>query len=314
MNKKLLITGGLGYIGSFTARKFLKKNKSKALSIDNLSRGNKFCSKYSINKKLDISDKFVKKLLIRKSIDTVIHLASLTCVRESINKPKKYFENYKAQIQFIKFLKNTKVKTFLFSSSLSIFDKDKKKSNLSPYSKYKLMLEKYLKKISSPNFKVIILRYPNVVGSETSGGLGEKNLFINRIMPLFYKNLINEKDTTLFYNFKTKKFPKRNYLHVEDVANINFEVIKNIKKFKKNYNVFNLNGKKQYSNFEVLKSFSKILKKKPEYKLKKISSRESMIQVDNSGVSIFKYINYKIKYRNLKKIIKTNLKWFKKIY
>ena len=66
------------------------------------------------------------------------------------------------------------------------------------------MLEKYLKKKSSPNCKVIILRYPNVVGSDPSGKLGEKNSFISRIMPLFYKNLINQKKTTLFYNFNAQ--------------------------------------------------------------------------------------------------------------
>jgi UDP-glucose 4-epimerase len=310
----ILITGGLGYIGSFTARKILKQTKSKVLSIDNLSRGNKFASKYSINKKLNISNKNVKKLLIQKKINIVIHLASLTCVRESLKKPKKYYEDFKAQLKFVKCLKDTKVNYLIFSSSLSIFDEDKYKSNLSPYSKYKFKLEKYLKKISSPSFKVIILRYPNIIGSDPSGELGERNFFISRIMPLFYKNLIKEKYTNLFYNFKTKTFPKRNYLHVEDIANINYSIVKNIKKFKRNCNIFNLSGKKQYSNFEVLKFISKMLNKKPQYILKKISSRESMIQIDNSKTSIFNYINYKIKYVNLAKIIQTNLKWFKKIY
>ena len=314
MTNKLLMTGGLGYIGSFTAKKYLKKTKSKVLSIDNLSRGNNFSSKYCINKKLNISNKSIKKLLIKKKIDTVIHLASLTCVRESLKKPKKYSENYQDQIKFIKILKDTKVNNFIFSSSLSIFEESKYKSNLSPYSKYKLKLEKYLRKISSESFKVIILRYPNVVGSDPLGVLGEKNSFISRIMPLFYKNLIKEKNITLFYNFKTKAFPKRNYLHVEDIANINNAVIKNINKFKGNYNVFNLNSNKQSSNFEVLKTLSKILKKKPQYNLKKISSRESMIQLKKSKTSIFKYINYKIRYRDLEEIIKTNLKWFRKIY
>ena len=49
MRSKLLITGGLGYVGSFTAKKFLKVNKYKAFSIDNLSRGNKFSEKFSKN-------------------------------------------------------------------------------------------------------------------------------------------------------------------------------------------------------------------------------------------------------------------------
>ena len=298
------MTGSNGFIGNHLKHLILSMG-FKLITISN--------NKYENDKNNYSYDEFFSGSTNLK-IDIIIHLASLTCVRESLKKPKKYFENYKAQIKFIEYLKDTKVKYFIFSSSLSIFDEGKYKSNLSSYSKYKLMLEKYLKKKSSPNFKVIILRYPNVVGSDPSGKLGEKNSFISRIMPLFYKNLINQKKTTLFYNFKTKAFPKRNYLHVEDVANINNEIIHNIKKFKKDFSVFNLGGKKQYSNFEVLKSFSKILKKKPQYILKRISNKESMMQINNSKNSIFNYIGYKIKYRNLEKIMKTNLKWFRKIY
>ena len=130
MKTKLLITGGLGYVGSFTAKNYLLKTKSKAISIDNLSRGNKFSEKYSNNNKLDISNRKIRKLLIESKVDIILHLASLTCVRESLKKTKKYYKNYQSQIKFIKNLKNTKIKYFIFSSSLSIFDKNKYKSNI----------------------------------------------------------------------------------------------------------------------------------------------------------------------------------------
>ena len=92
MRTKLLITGGLGYIGSFTARSFLKNKSIKALSIDNLSRGNSFANKFSNNYKLDISDDRVRKIIIRKNINTVLHLAAYTCVRESEKKKTKIFK------------------------------------------------------------------------------------------------------------------------------------------------------------------------------------------------------------------------------
>ena len=264
MSSKLLLTGGLGYIGSFTAKNFLKKTKNKAISIDNLCRGNKFSQKYSKNFKTNISSAKTKKIISNNKLNVVFHLASLTCVRESLKKIKKYRQNYKDQIKFIKNLENTNIKYFIFSSSLSIFEKNKYKSNLSPYSKYKLMIEKYLKKIATQNFKVIILRYPNIIGSSPNGKLGEKNFFITRIIPSFYKNLLNDKNNILFYDFSKKSFPKRNYMHVEDIADINVKVIENLKKFKKNYNVFNINNKKQYSNVDVLKAISKIIKKKTQ--------------------------------------------------
>lgn len=314
MNSKLLLTGGLGYIGSFTAKNFLKKTKNKAISIDNLCRGNKFSQKYSKNFKINISNAKIKKIISNNKPNVVFHLASLTCVRESLKKIKKYHQNYKDQIKFIKNLKNMNIKYFIFSSSLSIFEKNKYKSNLSPYSKYKLMIEKYLKKIATQNFKVIILRYPNIIGSSPNGKLGEKNFFITRIIPSFYKNLIKDKNNILFYDFSKKSFPKRNYMHVEDIADINVKIIQNLEKFKKNYNVFNINNRKQYSNVEVLKAIAKIIKKKPKYSLKQIDKKESMSQFHESKDNLSKYVSFNVKYKNLEKILKTNKRWFKKIY
>ena len=62
MSLKFLITGGLGYIGSFTAKNFLKKTGYKVISIDDLSRGNKFSQKFSRNIRSDISNNKIKKL------------------------------------------------------------------------------------------------------------------------------------------------------------------------------------------------------------------------------------------------------------
>ena len=314
MKINLLITGGLGYIGSFTAKNILAKSKKKTYVIDDLSRGNNFAKKYSNYKLLNVSEKKTQKFIQDKKINTILHLAALTCVRESINNKKKYYKNFKSQLKFIKLLKKTNVKYFVFSSSLSVFEGNKLKKNLSPYSNYKLKLERSLKKVSSKKLKVIVLRYPNIIGSDPSGKLGEKNKFISRIVPFFYKNILKNKKNLLFYDFKKKVYPQRTYMHVNDISNININVIDNYKKFKKNFYIFNLSNRKQYSNFQVLEELSKIMKIKPKYEIKQINKKESITQIYKSGDDISKFINYKPKYSNLKKILKTNLKWFKKIY
>lgn len=314
MKQNLLITGGLGYIGSFTCKSLLLKNKKKPFVVDNLSRGNIFAKKYSNSLITNLSNKKVIKFISDKKIDTVLHLASLTCVRESVKKKKKYLSDYDMQIKFIKSLKNTSVKNFIFSSSLSIFEKKKYKKNLSVYSKNKLNIERYLKKISSKNFKVVILRYPNIIGSDPLGKLGEKNNYISRIVPIFYRKILNKKLITLYYNFKMKKFPKRNYIHVNDIAKINLQILENLKDLKKSYVVFDIFNNKQYSNFEVMMMLSKILNKKPLYKLEKLDDRESMDQKSDIKNNFLKKLNYKLKYNSLRKILETNKKWFKKIY
>ena len=315
MITKLLITGGLGYIGSFTARTFLKNKKIKAHSIDNLSRGNNFANKFSNNYKLDISDDRVKKIIDKNNINTVLHLAAYTCVRESEKMKKKYLDNnYKKQIKFIDNLKNTSVKYFIFSSSLSIFDKNKFKKNPSPYSNYKLKIEEYLEKISSHDFKVLILRYSNVIGSDRNGELGEKNNYISRIVPSFYRNLLSKRKNILFFDYNKKIFPSRNYIHVLDVANINLKMTLNYKKIKRNFFVLNVFNIDYYSNFEVLKTLSKILKIKYIFKIKQISKKESVKPIYKSGKNAFKYLNYKPRFKNLNQMLKSNIKWFKKIY
>ena len=101
----------------------------------------------------------------------------------------------------------------------------------SPCAKYKFLIENYLKKISKLNkVKVIILRYPNVVGASKNGKLGEKNNKISRIFPTFYNNINKNKKTILYYDYNKKLFPSRNYIHVEDIANLNIKAIKLIKK------------------------------------------------------------------------------------
>ena len=289
MKINLLITGGLGYIGSFTAKNIFTRNKKKTYVVDNLSRGNTFAKKYSNSKILNISEIKTQDFIKNKKINTILHLAALTCVRESINNKDKYAKNFKSQIKFIRLLKKTDVKYFVFSSSLSVFEGGKIKKNLSPYSNYKLRLEKYLKRVSSKNFKVIVLRYPNIIGSDPSGGLGEKNNYISRIVPFFYKNILIKKKNLLYYDFKKKRFPQRSYMHVNDISNINIKVINNFKRFKKNFYIFNISNKKQYSNFQVLKELSKLMKTNPKYEIKQINKKESITQI----------ISQETKYQNI---------------
>ena len=111
-----------------------------------------------------------------------------------------------------------------------------------------------------------------------------------------------------------KKFPKRNYIHVNDIAKINLQILENLKDLKKSYVVFDIFNNKQYSNFEVMMMLSKILNKKPLYKLEKLDDRESMDQKSDIKNNFLKKLNYKLKYNSLRKILETNKKWFKKIY
>ena len=134
MNKNILVTGGLGYIGSHLCVKLLEKNYNVSI-IDDLSN-----SKINVLKKIiQISKKKpfffnfninnIKKtstILKKKKIDLVFHLAAFKDVNESINKPFKYYNNnIFGIVNLIKSMKNSKKNKLIFSSSAVVYGKSK---------------------------------------------------------------------------------------------------------------------------------------------------------------------------------------------
>ena len=121
--KKVLITGGAGYIGSFLANKLIKNNYKVSI-IDNLSTGRKnLVNKKSIFYKLDLQNKNkVTKIFNKNKFDTVFHLAASLNIQESDNDKKKYFaNNVKVTSFMIDLCKKYNIKNFIFASSCSVF-------------------------------------------------------------------------------------------------------------------------------------------------------------------------------------------------
>ncbi len=312
----ILVTGGLGYVGSFTC-KFLSK-KNKPFSIDNLSRGNSFSGKYCRNFKVNIGDVGkVSKIIKKNKIDTILHLAAYTCVRESNNKREAYkINNFVNQKKFLKTAIKNGVKKIIFSSSYCVENISQSKvAEISPYARYKYLIENYLKRLSKKrNIGVIIIRYPNISGASLNADLGEKNDKITRIFPTFYKKILYKKKIKLFYDPKSNIYPKRSYIHVEDIAYLNFKLIKYIAKMKKKILLFKVKNKLNYSNKDIYNIMSKKLNKKTSVELKKINITEKLTPSKFKINKNFNKINWKPKNSSLSQICNTNLKWFKKIY
>jgi UDP-glucose 4-epimerase len=203
MKKKILVTGGAGYIGSKISYDLTDLGYNVFI-IDNLSTGHKFL----VNKKAtfyhgDVLDfKLVDKIISKNKIDKIIHLAASLSVEESQSNPLKYYQNnVEGTRTLLQAAVKNNLKEIIFSSTCAVYgdvknNKVKETDFCEPksyYGKTKLLAELLIKNYSEKyNFSYACLRYFNVVGSDEKlrTGLINKNgqLFKNLSINLMKKN------------------------------------------------------------------------------------------------------------------------------
>ena len=321
--KKILITGGAGYIGSHVTERFLK-SKFKIITLDNLSRGyKKLINKSTKFIKADIKNfKKIQKVIHVHKIDTVIHLAGYASVAESMSKKKIYYQNNViGTLNILKACKNSKVRNFIYSSSCSIYGnvKGKVSENNKPnpksyYAFTKYESEKLIKKYAKiNNFKFIILRYFNVAGASKSGNIGEIGNKNDRLIKNFATQYLKKNPKIKIYgsNYPTKDGTcVRDYIHVSDLADIHYKCFRYLKKYSTS-NIFNCGYEKGYSVLEIAKIFKKMKKNlQIIYKKRRIGD---VGQVFSSTSKFKKLIGWRPKYNNINKILMSSIKWEKKI-
>ena len=318
---KALITGGAGYIGS-TVSNYLIDEGHKVTIIDNLSTGLvKNIPKKADFYKIDISNtKELQKIFFKKKIDIVFHFAAFVDNMESIKNPNKYYKNNfdKGKIFFNTCIKN-KVNKFIYSSTAAVYCSKKKKISEkdilkpeSPYSKSKLKLEKFLTKRKN-KIDCIILRYFNVAGIETKLRCGfnikkGQNLILNLCKALIKDKifLINGSDYRTIDGSTI-----RDYIHVEDLAKIHF-LSANLLMKKKMFQIFNCGYGYGFTVKQILKKFSLVSKKKIKFKVGKRRPGDIVISIANPN-KLIKFIKWKPRYNKSLHIIKSSLKWYKKM-
>ena len=321
----ILITGGAGYIGAATSYLLIKK-KIKPIIIDKLIyKKNNIIPKKSIFFKSNISDiSLVKKIIKKYNINSVIHFAAYKDVAESILKPRKYHNNnYLITKKFIKCCKESGINNFIFSSTAAVYGnignnkKVLESSHLNPISTYglaKKKIEDYLNLISDKNFKFFSLRYFNVIGSDKHLKYGPIGLKLNSLTNNLYRSLTTSKDFKIYgSNHKTKDgTPVRDFIHVDDLANIHYQALKYLQGNKKNQ-ICNCGYGKGYSIKQVVEALMKKNENVFNYSFTKQRPGDISYMVANTK-KLNKIINWKPKYSNLRKMIFSELRWKKKMY
>ena len=323
--KTILVTGGCGFIGSHLTL-FLRKKKFNVIVVDNLIIGKKKLFKGNKFFKINITDKKkLERIFKENKIFAIFHLAGLSKLTESFKKKKLYKKNnIQGTKNIIELTKKYKIKYLIFSSSASVYGKQKRfpiteNSSLNPisyYGKTKLVSEKLIKQECSKKvFKSICLRYFNVIGSNFKNKIGEIHHPPIHLIPIMIRNIMFNKPIEIRSNFKTKdKSGIRDYIDVNDMAKAHYLCLKKIVKIKKNFLALNLGSKKYFSVKEIFKIvsykinikkinviFSKKLRGEPDKLLasgslaNKILGWKPKVKIENSIKNMILWEKYKLK-------------------
>ena len=242
MNRRVLVAGGAGYIGSHTCVELIEAGHN-VICADNLMnskyeairRVEKITGKTIKFYKVDLTDYQASRIVFEENkIDGVIHFAGLKCVPESISVPLKYYQNnIDSVFTVINLMKEFNVKNFVFSSSATVYGDPKELplteesevgGTTNPYGTTKYFIERILMDVckADSTLNVAILRYFNPVGAHPSGLIGEDpNGIPNNLVPYVTQVAIGKRPY-LNVNGNDYDTPDgtgiRDYIHIVDLA------------------------------------------------------------------------------------------------
>lgn len=294
----VLVTGGLGYIGSHTVVQLIEDGH-EVIVMDNLSN-----SSWSVLVGIEeitkrkvihyVSDATLledyEDIFLEHEIDAAIHFAGYKSVSESVTNPLKYYENnFLSTLNLAKACLKFNIKKIIFSSSASVYGNNispvvetmELAPSQSPYGETKVMCEKLLTDFVTtyPDFSVSILRYFNPVGYHESGLLQYENpesTDIN-LMSHIVQVARGQKDTLKIYG---QDYPTldgtciRDYIHIKDLARGHVLALNNMKS---NLNIYNLGTGNGYSVLQLVEKFEEVNQARIPYEI--VERRRGEIEV-----------------------------------
>jgi UDP-glucose-4-epimerase GalE len=228
--KRILVTGGAGYIGSHTVH-FLLKQGYDVTVVDNLSRGHRANVNPARLHVFDIRDTdALARLIQEKACEAVIHFAAYIAVGESMRVPEVYFaNNVGGSLSLLTAMVRTGVRYLVFSSTAAVYGMPDSFPILetfpiapvNPYGESKVMVETLLEWFDRIHqLRSVSLRYFNASGADPGGTLGEEHDPETHLIPLLFRAIITGRQVTVYGNdYDTPDGTCiRDYIHVNDLA------------------------------------------------------------------------------------------------
>jgi len=325
VGKRVLVTGGAGYIGSHVV-KVLGERGYDVLVYDNLSTGDE---SLVLNGKLmvaDLSDEDKLGSCIREfSPQAVLHFAASIQVEESVKNPLKYYENN--TVNTLKLLKEqikNGVYYLIFSSTAAVYGipetipvkEDAPLRPINPYGCSKMMVEYMLRDLDEAEnpFHYISLRYFNVAGADRDGRIGQKYREATHLITRALKTAKGEFEKLEIYG---TDYPTpdgtciRDYIHVDDLAHAHIQALEYLFKIK-NSGVYNCGYGRGYSVKEVIRAVKEVTG--VNFKVVEAQRREGdppVLVADSTKIK--QELNWTPKFNDLHYIIETAWRWEKKL-
>lgn len=287
---KVLVTGGMGYIGSHTCVQMLQAG-IEPIIIDNLCN-----SKLAVLDRIealtgvrplfyqgDIRDKaFLMEVFNQHDIASVIHFAGLKAVGESVSMPLEYYDNnVNGSLVLVAAMRTAGVKSIIFSSSATVYgdptsvpitEDSPVGDTTNPYGRSKYMVEGVLSDFfdSQPDWSVTLLRYFNPVGAHPSGTMGEDPQGIpNNLMPFIAQVAVGRREKLSVFG---NDYPTpdgtgvRDYIHVMDLADGHIAALTSVGE-KAGLHIYNLGTGNGSSVLEMVDAFAAASGQKIPYEL-----------------------------------------------
>jgi UDP-glucose 4-epimerase len=322
--KKVLVSGGAGYIGSHVV-KLLGKKGFDVLVYDNLSTGNRssvLSGKLVEGDMLDIDG--LRSVMSDFRPDAVMHFAAKIVVPESVKFPMKYYtNNVLGTLNVLRAMKEFDVNKFIFSSTAAVYGEPEEMpinetmsfAPINPYGKSKAIVEEVLKDCSmSEGLKYIALRYFNVAGADPEGELGETKKDATHLITMCVRTAAGKRDKLSVFG---TDYPTsdgtcvRDYIHVMDLADAHILALEHLLSGGES-NVFNCGYGKGYSVQEVVTEAKNAtgVDFAVEYTERRAGDPPELVA---DSTKIKQTLGWKPKYDNLGFIIKTAWEWERNI-
>jgi UDP-glucose 4-epimerase len=289
--KKILVTGGCGYIGGHTIVDLID-NGFDVISVDDLSKGSlrmlkgveKIVGRPVKNYKVDLCNLEDTEAIFTENpdIEGIIHFAAYKSVPESVDEPIKYFRNnINSLINILQCAAENNVKHFVFSSSCSVYgnpdtlpvqENAPLKEPESPYARTKQMGEAICRDFARKHTdcNISLLRYFNPVGAHPSAIIGELQEKPENLVPVITQTAIGKRTGMVVYgnDYPTRDGScVRDYIHVMDIANAHTKALQYTLEGNNNTNcdVFNLGSGNGVTVLELINAFERVSGEKLNY-------------------------------------------------